>query len=129
VCIDFDDGAVGMVEINTTTTTPGPRWHVDGTAGSGESPYSLEFDTNKWAEVEFVSAGGERKRLEKAAGGLSEVAIWERFAAAVRGEGEAAVTGRSVLPTMALLDAAREAGASGRVIEVAEAAWRSCGTS
>ena len=35
VCIDFDNGAVGVVEINTTTTRPLPRWHIDGTQRLG----------------------------------------------------------------------------------------------
>src|SRR6185503_18107590 len=38
VCIDFDNGAAGLVEINTTTTRPLPRWHVDGMEGSAFSP-------------------------------------------------------------------------------------------
>ena len=33
-------GAVGLVEINTTTTLPLPRWHIDGTAGS--APQSVQ---------------------------------------------------------------------------------------
>src|SRR5688572_29419679 len=44
--IDFDNDAVGMVEINTTTTRPLPRWHLDGTKGSAFSPHSPEFDTS-----------------------------------------------------------------------------------
>jgi predicted dehydrogenase len=56
VCIDFDDGAAAMVEINTTTTRPLPRWHLDGTAGSADSPFSLEFSLEKWAELEFTAA-------------------------------------------------------------------------
>jgi hypothetical protein len=49
---------------------------------------------------------------------VSEVEIWERFAAAVRGEGRPAVEARSVLCTMALLDAARESSREGRVVDV-----------
>jgi predicted dehydrogenase len=121
VCVDFDSGAVGMVEVNTTTMAPLPRWHVDGTAGSAQAPYSLEFDTQRWAEVEFTSAnGGERRRLSKAGGGLAETEIWDRFAAAVRGGGvpAPAVTAASVLPTMALMDAARESSRTGRAVDV-----------
>src|SRR5437867_1454372 len=44
VLIDFDGGAVGSVEINTTTTKPLPRWHIDGINGSAESPFSLQYD-------------------------------------------------------------------------------------
>ncbi|HMO26533.1 MAG TPA: Gfo/Idh/MocA family oxidoreductase, partial [Tepidisphaeraceae bacterium] len=51
VCIDFAGGASSMVEINTTTTRPLPRWHVDGSCGSADSPFSLEFDTHRWAEL------------------------------------------------------------------------------
>jgi scyllo-inositol 2-dehydrogenase (NADP+) len=114
VCIDFDNGAVGMVEINTTTTFPLPRWHVDGTAGSMESPFSLEFDLTTWGKLTLMPSGGGRAEVIPMAGaGLSEVGIWERFAGAVRGEGEPAVLAESVLPTMALLDAARESSRSG----------------
>ena len=133
VLIDFDDGsgsggAVGMVEINTTTTRPLPRWHVDGTRGTAESPYSLAFDLETWATLEFAPApepateaaglAEESRLLPRAAGALNETQIWEQFAAAVRGEGEPAVTAASVLPTMALLDAARESSRRGCAIEV-----------
>jgi predicted dehydrogenase len=120
VCIDFDSGAVGMVEINTTTTRPLPRWHVDGTAGSADSPFSLEFDLEKWSELTFVSADGQRHRLATPqAAGLNETQMWEQFARAVRGAGEPAVVARSVLPTMALLDAARESSRVGRAVDLA----------
>jgi len=129
VCMDFSDGAVGMVEINTTTTRPLPRWHVDGTRGSAESPYSLAFDLDEWAKVEFrpAEAGGPAPEgaglaapgmLPRATGTMNETQIWERFAAAVRGEGEPAVTVESVLPTMRLLDAARESSRKGCAVEV-----------
>ncbi|MDB5321902.1 MAG: oxidoreductase domain protein [Phycisphaerales bacterium] len=118
VCIDFDNGVAGLVEINTTTTRPLPRWHLDGTAGSAEAPYSLEFDLAKWAELEFAPAGGGTRRLEVAATGLTEVEIWERFGAAVRREGAPAVDPRSALCTMVLLDAARESARDGRVVDL-----------
>jgi predicted dehydrogenase len=117
VCIDFDNGAVGVVEINTTTTLPLPRWHIDGTAGSAQSPHSPTFDVGRWAEIEFKLAGAEQsRRLPAGAKGLSEIQIWERFAGAIAGEGEPAVTAESVLPTMALLDAARESGINGQAV-------------
>src|SRR2546423_877616 len=53
VLIDFDSGAVGLVEINTTTTRPLPRGHIDGTSGSAPSPFSLEFDTPQGAKPNF----------------------------------------------------------------------------
>jgi predicted dehydrogenase len=119
VCVDFDNGVAGLVEINTTTTRPLPRWHLDGTAGSAEAPFSLEFSLEKWAELEFVAAeGGRVRRMELGEGVVTEVEIWERFAAAVRGEGRPAVEARSVLCTMALLDAARESSREGKVVEV-----------
>ena len=120
VCIDYDDGSIGMVEINTTTTRPLPRWHIDGTAGSAESPYSLAFDLNTWAKLEFAPAESPTSTLmlPQATGSLTEPQIWERFAATCRGEGEPAVTAQSVLTTMALLDAARESSRSGRAIEL-----------
>lgn len=121
VLIDFDSGGVGMVEINTTTTRPLPRWHIDGTRGSADSPYSLKFDLDEWARFEFVPADGDERGLAKPqAARLSETALWERFGAAVRGQGAPAVTARSVLPTMALLDAARESSREGRAVDVRE---------
>jgi predicted dehydrogenase len=109
-----------LVEINTTTTRPLPRWHLDGTAGSAEAPYSLDYHVERWAELRFTSAvEGERtRRLDVVAGGLSEVEIWERFGAALRGEGTPAVDVRTVLCTMALLDAARQSAREGRAVDV-----------
>jgi predicted dehydrogenase len=122
VCVDFDDGVAGLVEINTTTTRPLPRWHLDGTAGSADSPHSPEFSLAKWAEVDFTPAdGGPVDRLAAARDEMSEIAIWEQFAAAVRGEGPPAVGARSVLCTMALLDAARESAREGKTVDVSRA--------
>jgi predicted dehydrogenase len=119
VCIDFDNGVAGLVEINTTTTRPLPRWHLDGTAGSAQAPYSLEFELARWAELDFTpAAGGGTKRFDVATGGLTEVDIWERFGAAVRGQGTPAVDARSALCTMALLDAARQSSRDGRAVEL-----------
>ena len=128
VLVDFDTGAVGLVEINTTTTRPLPRWHVDGTAGSASSPHSPAFDTRVWATFEHAPA---TDATESGAGsdanvgtlplvppGLTETQIWDRFALAVRGEGEPAVTARGVLPTMALMDAARESSRQGCAVDV-----------
>lgn len=127
ICVDFDSGAVGMVEINTTTTRPLPRWHIDGTLGSADSPFDLGFDLREWAKITFAPADGGPPRMLPAAGEvvrpLSEVAFWEQFAAAVRGDGEPAVTARSVLPTMRLLDAARESARLGSVVSVSDDTW------
>jgi scyllo-inositol 2-dehydrogenase (NADP+) len=118
VLIDFDNGAVGLMEVNTTTMKPGPRWHIDGTDASAESPHSLEFDVNRWADVTFTRTDGVAMKVLVAKPGLGEVQIWEQFGAAVRGEGKAAVTAESVLPTMALLDAAHQSSESGRAVEL-----------
>ena len=120
VLIDFDNGAIGLVEINTTTSRPLPRWHLDGTGGSAFSPYSPDFDTSVWASLRFTPAneGQPSRTFPPAPPGLGETQIWERFAAAVRGEGEPAVSARSVLPTMALLDAARQSTREGRAVDV-----------
>ncbi len=126
VCIDFDNGAVGLVEINTTTTRPLPRWHIDGQAGSAESAFSLEFNLNTWAAMEFTpAAGGGPRPVFRAAVGLNERQIWEQFGRAVEsGDSAPAVTPASVLPTMALLDAARESSRSGTAVEVRDVvAW------
>jgi scyllo-inositol 2-dehydrogenase (NADP+) len=118
VVIDFADGSCGLMEVNTTTTRPLPRWHIDGTAGSAESPFSLAFDVDRWADLSFAPAdGGEASSLQRAAPGLNETQIWDQFAAACRSEGEPAVTADSVLPTMRLLDAARESAKCRRAIE------------
>jgi predicted dehydrogenase len=122
VLIDFDSGAVGLVEINTTTTRPLPRWHVDGTRGSATSPHSADFDTGVWTKFEFAPPpdveGGWPRAMEVAKAGLTESDIWDRFAAAVRGKGEPAVGVRGVLPTMALMDAARESSRDGCAVDV-----------
>jgi predicted dehydrogenase len=123
VLVDFDDGVVGLVEVNTTTTRPLPRWHLDGTAGSAFSPFSAEFDTGVWASLRFTPAGRPEgsRTFPPAPRGLSEAQVWQRFAGAVRGEGEPAVKAESVLPTMALLDAARESSRSGRAVDMRDA--------
>jgi predicted dehydrogenase len=122
VCIDFDNGVAGLVEINTTTTRPLPRWHLDGTAGSAQAPYSLDFRVERWAELDFTPApGGESRGLMPAARGLNEVDIWEQFAAAIRKESAPAVDPRSALCTMALLDAARQSARDGRAVDVSRA--------
>jgi scyllo-inositol 2-dehydrogenase (NADP+) len=90
VCINFDNGAVAMVEINTTTTRPLPRWHVDGTT----------------------------RELPPAEPGLNESQIWQHFARACRGQDAPAVTIQSVLPTMALLDAARESSRTNSAVAI-----------
>lgn len=148
VCVDFEDGATGLVEINTTTRYPPPRWHIDGMLGSGQSPFSENYDTRRWAELDFApaergkegipgAADGKVAEGEQGAGvveraairlptarpGLTERQIWERFAAATRGEGEPAVTSSSVLPTMQLLDAARESSRRGVAVVINSAAW------
>jgi len=125
VLIDFEGGAVGLVEINTTTTRPLPRWHVDGDAGSAESAFNLQFDTREWAKLNFTPAGGVTSTvLPVAEEGLSEIQIWEQFAAAVEGNGEPAVSVKSVLGTMALLDAARKSSQRGVVIDVSGVDWQ-----
>jgi predicted dehydrogenase len=119
VLIDFDNGAAGLVEINTTTMRPLPRWHVDGLTGSADSPFSASFDTSAWATLEFTPVHGERKQLlPRATAGLTEREIWESFARAVSGGAFPAVSPESVLPTMALLDAARESARHGKAIEL-----------
>jgi predicted dehydrogenase len=123
VCIDFEDGAACLVEINTTTRFAPPRWHVDGTLGSGQSPASADYDTRRWAELDFIPAAGSPARLAMADEGINEPIIWEQFAAATRGECEPAVTAHSVLPTMQLLDAARESARRGVVVEINGDSW------
>jgi predicted dehydrogenase len=119
VCVDFENGVAGLVEINTTTTRPLPRWHLDGTLGSADAPHSPAFSLAKWAEVDFTAAaGGGTTRVPPADGALGETQIWERFAAACEGKGPPAVDARSVLGTMALLDAARRSSREGRAVEV-----------
>jgi predicted dehydrogenase len=125
VILDYDNGAVGLLEINTTTTRPLPRWHVDGTTGSADSPASAAFDVGTWAKVQWTAAnpGAEAALLPVAPEGLTQVQIWEQFALAVRGSGQPAILPRSVLPTMALLDAARESNATGQAVPLRDLEW------
>jgi len=117
--VNFDNGAIGLVEINTTTTRPLPRWHVDGEIGSADSPFDRSFDTGEWAKFTFAPSDGSRERqLPIAPSGLSVIDMWDRFAQACMGQGEAAVSATSVLPTMALLDAARQSSREGRSVEI-----------
>ena len=46
--------------------------------------------------------------------------IWNRFELAVRGQGEPAVSVRGVLPTMALMDGARESSRQGCAVDIAD---------
>jgi predicted dehydrogenase len=120
--IDFDSGAVALVEINTTTTHALSRWHVDGTRGSATSPASPEFDTQVWATLQFAPPpdveGGAPRALPVASPGLTETNIWDRFTLAVMRNGEPAVGARGVLPTVALMDAARESSRKGCAVDV-----------
>jgi predicted dehydrogenase len=119
VCIDFDNGAVGIVEINTTTTRPLPRWHIDGMLGSADSPFSLAFDTNEWAKLTFAPTDESPSRLiSPAPVGLNETQIWEAFASACQGNGKPAVEVETVLVTMKLLDAARKSSREGVAVSI-----------
>jgi predicted dehydrogenase len=126
VLIDFDNGAAGLVEINTTTAAPLPRWHLDGINGSISGPHSPEFDTNVWAQLRFTPGDPSASLTRALPAGerrLSEPEIWEQFAAAIRGERPPAVTAASVLPTMQLLDAARRSSREGLLVEIGARAW------
>jgi scyllo-inositol 2-dehydrogenase (NADP+) len=120
ICIDFDNDAVALIEINTTTTHPLPRWHIDGTAGSATSPHSLDFDVTRWAQLDFIPARSpfQPQRLAPAPKGLTESQIWDQFADAIAGQGKPAVIADSVLPTMALLDAARQSSHLGKTVDL-----------
>lgn len=118
VLIDFSDGTSALCEINTTTTHPLPRWHLDGTLGSASAPHSPAFDTKQWAQLEVRLASGQVESLPPPPVGLSESDLWTRFADACRGSGVPAVTVESVLPTTALIDAAIASGRLGRSVEL-----------
>ena len=77
----------------------------------------------RWAELDFVAHDGSPRRLPMADGAIGESRIWEQFAAATRGQGEPAVTAGSVLPTMQLLDAARQSSRRGVAVEINSATW------
>ncbi len=119
VLIDFNNGVAGLCEINTTTTRPLPRWHIDGTLGSASSPHSPTFDTSVWAELERTDASNIKFRLPATDTGLNETAIWEQFARAVAGQCDPAVIVESVRMTMRILDAARQSALEGRAIGIA----------
>jgi scyllo-inositol 2-dehydrogenase (NADP+) len=118
VCVDFSDGGVGVCEINTTTTRPLPRWHLDGTLGSADAPHSPVFDTQQWSRLSMTSPTGETVPIAPASPGLSETQIWDAFAGAIRGDNPPPIDVAGVLLTMRLLDAARASAASGSVIAV-----------
>lgn len=122
VLVDFDNGVAALVEINTTTTAPLPRWQIDGSEGSASSPPSLTFDMRTWAQLRFTPTRGEARVLPLAPPGLTETAIWDQFARAVHGGGEPAVPVQSVMRTMAVLDAARESSRAGRAVSVSDIA-------
>ena len=125
--IDFDNGSTALIEINTTTSSPLPRWHIDGTLGSAQSPFSLAFDTHQWAQLNFTSAGKQKKQIipiddKTRQMQKSESDIWNQFAKAVasmKGKKQIlpAVPAESVLPTMWLLDAARRSSKTGKAVE------------
>lgn len=118
VLIDFSDGTAAVCEINTTTTRPLPRWHLDGTAGSASSPPSPGFSTAEWARLTVTKATGETAPFTHlpGEGRLTEAQIWAAFAGACRGEGPPAVEAGSVLPTMAVIDAALLSAREGRAV-------------
>jgi predicted dehydrogenase len=120
VIIDFDNGAVGLCEINTTTLRPLARWHIDGELGSADSPYSLSYDTHEWARLSFMGAKDrETVLLEPAPPGLGGTQIWEAFARSILEDAEPPVTIDSVVTTMQLIDAARESAQSGKAVDLA----------
>jgi predicted dehydrogenase len=124
VCIDFDDDTAAVCEINTTTTRPLPRWHLDGTRGSADAPHSPEFNLATWAQLDLTPADGSpahRVALPGAEPVLSETDIWNQLAAAIKGNGHPAIDPRSVLCTMALLDAARQSARERRAIDITAA--------
>jgi scyllo-inositol 2-dehydrogenase (NADP+) len=123
VLINFDTGATGLMEINTTTTRPLPRWHLDGERGSTSSPFSLEFDTHRWAQLTHTAVDGATTTMPLAAPGLSEPAIWKQFARACVSGTTPAITVRSVIQTMELLDAARDSSTRGVAIPIDSSAW------
>lgn len=130
VLLDFSDGAAALCEINTTTTRPLPRWHLDGTLGSADSPYSLEFDTHRWAQLTTTpptafdhDAGRPPQTPEFNT--CTEWEIWASFVKAcqdslTKGLDEARailpVSADSVLTTMAILQAAFDSARSGRAV-------------
>ena len=124
VAIDFDNGTAAVVEINTTTTRPLPRWHVDAVTGSADSPHSPTFNVETWAQLHFTPADDNQPthRLPPAHEDvLTEPQLWSQFAEAIRNGSPPPVTPQSVLCTMALLDAARQSSKEGRTIDVTRA--------
>ncbi len=120
ILIDFDNGATGLVEINTTTTLPLPRWHIDGTQGSVDSPHSPNFDVATWARLRWTASDRSERDVAPAPLGLTECDIWEQFAQAIETNAPPAVPIESVFPTMALLDATRQSSRSGSAVSLAQ---------
>ena len=123
--IDFDNGATGLIEANTTTANALPRWQLDGSAGTISGPLNSGWDMSLWSQLRFTPAPGNSapRHLPRAEPGFSETQIWEHFAAAVGGKGPPAVSARSVLPTMQLMDAARRSSREGVAVPIDASAW------
>lgn len=116
VLVDFDNGAHALCEINTVTTRPLPRWHLDGTLGSASSPPSPTFDTAVWAQLTATAPDGRSLSLPPPTARLTEPQIWAAFARACLDQSPPPIPLDSVLPTMQLLDAALTSSHTGHAV-------------
>lgn len=114
--LEFDTGVSALCEINTVTSRPLPRWHLDGTEGSASSPPSPEFSTATWARLEVTRADGKPVPIPAGDPHLSESDLWSHFARACRDGTPPPITIESVLPTMRILSAAQTSAEQHRTI-------------
>jgi predicted dehydrogenase len=121
VLLDFRSGVSALCEINTVTSRPLPRWHLDGTTGSASSPPSAAFSTTEWAQFTITRADGQPATVPAASeAGLDEPAIWSAFARACADRSEPPVTIDSVIRSMRVMDAARVSSREGRAVQLGE---------
>jgi scyllo-inositol 2-dehydrogenase (NADP+) len=109
VHIEFSGGELALMEINTSTTHPLPRWHLDGTFGSASSPPSPTFDTSIWARLNIrptTPPGHSPTPDFSTPPQLTEPDIWKSFATAARTGTQPPIPIDSALDTMRLLEAA-----------------------
>lgn len=120
VCMEFSDGTVALVEINTLTHSALPRWHVDGTLATVSSPSDPGFDLAVWSNftVSSKSDAGEAGQLQPQEFAEPEVWIWKEFARACRGMAAVPVPIEGVIQTMRILDAARRSASDRQAVRL-----------
>lgn len=125
------DGLRFTVEVGNISAVPRPRWYVRGSEGayiqSGRDGQEQALHRGEVGPLGMPPEFAPRL-LREVDGSLAEVpvqgqlgnysAYYENILAAMRGEQPLAVTGRDVLPSIRLIDAAMASATSGQVVEL-----------